>query len=260
MMNKLVLWVICIGILLSCSLIAGCVNSHTAEIDHAKSLIKSASSRTSVSGTENYTTMYVGNLRANASAAKSDLMEAKNILVRIPQNELSRQDQTDIKALLIMLDVYIETVDILEHPAADFIEDTQTVIKSRDPTTVSEAGLRIKQNILVINQKFSNLSNQLNSIDETGLSPEVKGDVIYLKTLYASYARDFDKLNTQFASACIKKCSDGEVLGQDCMCHPACGKSYCDSEAECCKNKCYIPPGFNYWLNRDTCVYHSTWY
>lgn len=257
---KLVFSVLCIGILLSCSLNAGCVNSHTAEINHAKSLIKSAGSRMSVSSTENYTTMYVGNLRANASAAKSDLTEAKNILVHIPQNELNRQDQTDIKVLLIMLDVYIETADTIEHPAADFFEDAQTVKKSGDPTTVSEAGIRIKQNILVINQKFGNLSNQVNSIDETGLSPEVKGDVIYLKTLYASYARDFDKINTQIASACIKKCSVGEVLGQDCICHPACGKSYCDSEAECCKNKCYISPSPNYWLNRDTCIYYSTWY
>ena len=204
--------------------------------------------------------MYVGNLRANASAAKSDLTEAKNILVRIPPKELSRQDQTDIQALLVILDVYIETADMIEHPVADFIEDAQIVTKSNDPTTVSEAGFRIKQNFLVINQKFNTLSNQLNSIDETGLSPEVKGDVVYIKTLYASYARDFDKLNTQFASACIKKCPVGEVLGQDCLCHPACGKSYCDSDAECCNNRCYIPPGPNYWLNRDTCVYSRLWY
>ncbi len=197
MTRVLYISIICIGILISCSIIPGCVNSHTTEINHAKSLVKSAESRLSFMKSANFTTLYVGQIRANASAAKSDMTEAKNILVQIPQNELSPQDQADMKVLLAMLDIDIELADILGNSFADVIEDAQTVLVSKDPTAVTEAGLKMKQDILVLNQKISSLSARINSISETGLSPELKGDLIGAKTLLTSASGDINKLNNQ---------------------------------------------------------------
>jgi hypothetical protein len=254
-MKKRVLWGVMLSVLVLCSMIPGCVNSHAAEVDQASSLIDSASSRMAVMSSADFNTIRVSEIRANASAAKSDLTEAEKILKKIPLKDLNQQNQAEMNAVLPLIGVYIEMMDTIGGPFADFIEDAQTASKSQDPTTVSEAGIKMKQDLQEVRLRFSNMSSKINAIDDTGLSPKTKGDLIYVKSMINSISAEVDKASSQLADACIRKCPGGQVLGQDCQCHPACGKSYCTSGAVCCKNMCYISPGPNYRINMDTCYY-----
>jgi hypothetical protein len=254
-MKKRIRLGVILSMLLMCSMIPGCINPHAAEVDQASLLIDSASSRMAVMSSADFNTIRVSELRANASAAKSDLTEAEKILKKIPLKDLSQQNQAEMNAVLPLIGVYIEMMDTLGGPFADFVDDAQTASKSQDPTTVSEAGIRMKQDLREVRLRFSNMSTKINAIDDTGLSPKTKGDLIYVKSMINSLSAEVDKASSQLADACIMKCAGGQVLGQDCQCHPACGKSYCTSGAVCCKNMCYISPGPNYRINMDTCYY-----
>jgi hypothetical protein len=254
-MEKRVLWGVMPGLLIVCCMIAGCVNPHAAEVDQASSLIDSASSRMAVMSSADFTTIRVSELRANASAAKSDLTEAEKILRKIPLKDLNQQNQAEMNAVLPLIGVYSEMMDTLGGPFADFVEDAQTAGRSQDPATVTDAGIRMKQDLGKVSLRFSAMRTKINAIDDTGLSPKTKGDLVYVKSMINSLSAEIDKAGSQLADACIKKCIPGQVLGQDCQCHPACGKSYCTSGAVCCKNMCYISPGPNYRIDMDTCYY-----
>jgi hypothetical protein len=255
LMKKWILLGVMLGMLMAVSMISGCTNSHAAEVEQASALIESASSRMAVMSSANFSTVSVSEIRANASAAKSDLTEAEKILKKIPRKDLNQQSQAEMDAVLPLIGVYIEMMDTIGGPFADFIGDAQTASRSRDPATVSDAGTRMKQDLGEMKLRFGTMSTEINAIDDTGLSPKTKGDLIYIKSMINSLSEEVNKADSQLAGACIRKCAVGQVLGQDCVCHPACGKSYCSSGAVCCKNVCYLSPGPNYHINMDTCYY-----
>ncbi len=101
-----------ISLILSCCMISGCVNNHEKEFIQANSLVESANSRFQGLNTGNLTTLKVGDIRSNASAATRDLTEARRILEKIPPDELKTQDQADRKALILMLNGTIGLTEI----------------------------------------------------------------------------------------------------------------------------------------------------
>jgi len=244
-----------ISLLISLCIIPGCLSPYSQEINQAAALIDSAYNRLAVLNADDFSTIYVGEIRANMSAAKSDLTEAKRILERIPPHELSSQDQEDYAILMPIIDIDIEFVDIIGGPFADFIEDAQTIINSDDPATVSNAGVKFKQDLSLLTARFAQIKPKIDALDESKISPERKGDVIYLKSMISSVTLDLEKLNKELAGTCIKKCDSNQVLGTDCQCHPACGVSYCSDDAICCKGTCYIAPMSGLRINMNTCYF-----
>ena len=231
-------------LVISSCVIAGCVSSHDAEFTQANSLIESANSRFLSLNPVNMTTVQVGEIRANASAAQRDLAEAKKILEKIPPNELKTQDRADLKALILMLNGTIELTEVMEGPLADLIEDAQIIINSKDPATVSDAGLKFKQDLAVLKIRVNKINNEFSSINDTGLSPKIKQNISQTKTSIKSLSADIDNASARLADACLKICSDNEILGTDCQCHPRCGYSYCARDAVCRNNICYRSPVF----------------
>jgi hypothetical protein len=244
-----------VSLLVSLCILPGCLSPYTGEIDQATYFIESANNRMVILDTHDFLTIYVGEIRANMSAAKSDLTEAKKILEKIPYTELNSQDQEDYKILMPLIEIDIELVDIIGGPFADFIEDGQTIANSEDPTIVSNAGVRFKQDLVIVSSRFSQLKPKIDALDESKISPEMKGDVIYLKSMISSVTTDLKELNSEIADTCIKKCGTGQVLGTDCQCHPACGDAYCSNDAVCCKGTCYISPIPGLKINLNTCYF-----
>ncbi len=51
------------------------------------------------------------------------------------------------------------------------------------------------------------------------------------------------------------KCPEGYVLGEDNLCHPRCGDSYCPAGTMCCNGRCYEPCLAGYILGEDCMCY-----
>jgi hypothetical protein len=235
-----------IGILITCAIImcilsTGCINANEAKITQATKYIDKANDRLSSLSSINISTVSVGNIRANASEAALDLREAKKLLDQVNINELSPQEQADIKALNVMISVYIEMVEMVEGPLADMIENTQAFSNTKDTTIIVDKAMDIKANFKEMRSTSSHMVDQTDTIDINTLSAETKEQFIAFKTLTQSMESDFTKASEQLDTLCLKSCNGGEVLGSDCQCHDACGTSYCaDPNAICRSGQCYL--------------------
>jgi hypothetical protein len=218
---------------------SGCVNSHKSEFDQAESYIESANSRLAFLSSVDYETVWVGNIKANASAAKSDLTEASKILNNIPISDLNSQDQADLQAAKVMLNVDIELCDLLQGSFSDLMENTQTYIQTKDPRTAVNSMNEIKGSLVVMKLQVGHMIEEMNSVNENNLSPEIRPDFISMKSMIQSVQESTSKTSNTLENLCTIKCNSGYVIGTDCQCHPACGANYCSEDANCCNGQCY---------------------
>ena len=237
------------------SIFSGCINSSQSEIIKATSYIESANSRLEFLKSLDYKTVWVGYIRANASAAKSDFTESSNILNKIPLTDLNSQDQADLKGALVMVNVDIELCDLLGGPFSDFIDNFQTYSKTNDPGTAANSINSMKNALRDMDSSLGRMSGELNSVNENGLSPKVRADFVSVKSMILSLQESMSKAKNTFENTCTTKCLAGQVLGTDCQCHPACGSSYCSKNSQCCNGQCYTSCPSGYIMGND-CICH----
>jgi hypothetical protein len=201
MEGKNVFCFILLGVLMMCMLTPGCTSSHATEVNQANSYMKSAESRFVFSPDANLQTISVGILRANSTAAKTDLLEAKKILQGIPTDELSAQDQQDFRILVPIIDINIQMTEIMGGPFADFIEDSQTLVQSRDQAVVYMSAMKLKQDTLKVRQGFAELKTSVDAIDEKSISPRYREDFARLKTEVYSVSGEMDSVGAALDKA-----------------------------------------------------------
>ena len=251
--NSLYYLLLCLSLI---CIFSACVNSHESEINRAKDYLASANSRLTFSSFD-WTTIWVGSIKANASAARNDINEAQNILNNIPINDLSEQDQTDLKAFIIMVNVYGEMADLFKGPFADLIDNAQTYNQTKDPQIASRSVSAFKVDLQNMKTSLFQMNDELSNINENVLSPKFRSEFIVFKTTIQSYQDSIDKVSSEFENACTTKCYSGYVLGTDCQCHPECGSGYCTGDSECCNGECYKPCSSGYILGTD-CQCHPS--
>ena len=218
-------------------------SSNTAnKIDQIESYVSSANSRLAFLSSDDINTVWVGNIKANSSAAKSDLTESLKILNTIPLSDLNSQDQTDLQALNVTLNVDIEYCDLVHGPYSDYIENIQTYNQTKDPDVAANSMKVIKMSLSTMKTSFNHMTDEMNSIEETDLSPQkVRPDFISMKSKIQYLQETTSKTSNTLENGCTIKCNSGYVVGTDCQCHPACGASYCSGNAVCCGGQCYTP-------------------
>ena len=243
-------------------LVSGCTNTESTKnankFDQVESYVHSANSRLSFLSSVDINTVWVGNIKANASAAKSDLSEALKILNTIPPGDLNSQDQIDLQALIVMANVDIEYCDLLQGSYSDYIENIQTYNQTRNPDVAANSMKGIKMSLSNMKSSYDHMTEEMNSIKETDLSPqEVRPDFISMKSKI-QYSRDsISKTSNTLENECNIKCNSGYVVGTDCQCHPACGASYCSANAVCCGGQCYKQCPFGSVMSADCQCYPS---
>jgi len=170
---------------------AGCIRPHFEEFNKANSLIESGASRITPLVSSNFTSANLEYIRVNTVAAKGNFSEAIDILDKIPSKELSMKDQTNLKAMKILIDANIKISDLLESNFSDVIKEYNSSINapatcywsSENPYSyetidpfvdnVSEMKnnlLIIKSDITVIEKSINEVFDQFNNTD---LSPPV---------------------------------------------------------------------------------------
>jgi outer membrane murein-binding lipoprotein Lpp len=225
-------------LILVCSF-SGCISQHTSEINQATSYVQSANSRLAFLSSVDYKTVWVGNIKANASAAKSDLTEALKILNNIPLSDLKSQDQANLQGLKVMVNVDIELCDLWQGSLSDFIENSQTYAQTKDPGIATNSMNIIKVSLSNMKSSVGHMVDEMNSVNENDLSPELRPEFISLKSMTQSLQETISKSSNILENTCTVKCYSGSVLGTDCQCHPACGANYCSGNAHCCGGQCY---------------------
>lgn len=233
---------------------AGCLKSYGSEIDKATTYIDSANARLAFLDSIDLQTVWVGSIKANASAAKSDLAEASRILNAIPRTDLSSQDQADLKATIVLVDVDMKLCDLLAGPFSDYIENSQKYSKATNPSSAASNILSMKTALKDMDSSATSMTDEMNSVDETALSPEVRSTFVSMKSMIGSFSEGIRSAEKTLETECTTKCYSGQVLGTDCKCHPACGSSYCSADATCCNGRCYTCPS-GYFLGSD-CLCH----
>jgi hypothetical protein len=203
--------------------------------------IESADVRLIAPKSLDYQTVSVAEIKANASAAKSDLTEALNILSKIPLDDLNNQDRADLKALIILVKFEIDFCDLLKGPFSDILENSKIYSETKDPSSAANSMNSIKKSLGDMDSSLDRMNRQMSSINESGLSPKFRADFIYYKSLALSLQDTIQKQKNTLENACTIKCPLGEVTGDDCSCHASCGSSYCSSDTRCCDGKCYTP-------------------
>jgi len=241
-------------ILIGIVLFSGC-SSHESEINQAISYLESGNSRLAFLTSSDFSTIWVGTIKANSSAAKSDYSEAANILNNIPMNDLNKQDQTDLKASIVMVNADIEMTDFLNGPFSDYVENAQTYNQTTDPQTAARSVNAMKSDLQNMKNSLDQMNSEIGGISVTDLSPQVRTEVIWVKSTIQSLKDTITKTSNMLENTCYVKCNSGEILGVDCQCHPACGTTYCPANAVCCGGHCLTPCPYGYVQGSD-CICH----
>jgi len=237
-------------------LVSGCTNTvstNTAnKFDQVESYVHSANSRLSFLSSVDINTVWVGNIKANASSAKNDLTEALKILNSISPSDLNHQDQIDLQALIVMANVDIEYCDLVQGSYSDYIENTQTYNQTKDPNVAANSMKVIKVSLSSMKSSFDHMAEEMNSIKENDLSPQkIRPNFISMKSKIQYLQESISKTSNMLENECTIKCNSGYVVGTDCQCHPACGASYCSANAVCCGGQCYTPCPFGSIMGAD---------
>ena len=218
-------------------------------INQATFYVDSANSRLAFISSIDIETVWVGNIKANASAAKSDLNEASKILNTIVVSDLNSQDQADLQALKVMLNAGVELCDLMQGPLSNYIENFQTYTQTKDPIIAANSLNGMKTSLSNMKSSLGHMSDEMNTVNENDLSPEVRADFISLKSIIQSGQESLSKTSNTLANVCTITCNwqPGYVVGEDCQCHPACGANYCSGDANCCGGQCYLhcPSGYS---------------
>lgn len=90
---------------------AGCIQSHSKELNNVNSLFDSETSRITPLVTINFTSANLGNIRVNTTAAKGNFSEDMDILDKIPSKDLSNKDQTNLRVMKTLIDANIKISD-----------------------------------------------------------------------------------------------------------------------------------------------------
>ena len=232
-------------------ILSGCVQSHSTEFNNVNTLIESGTSRINPLISLNFDTVDLVAVTVNTSAAKENFSEARNILIKIPSKELSNKDQTNLNATIILIDANMKISDLLKSNLSDVIIEYWGSMNS--PTNESSYLIdtsNMKKNLMLIKSDISainiSVNEKFNKLNNNDFSPSTLRIYNETENRLIIFNNNIDKTITYLENACLKKCSNGNVLGADCKCHPECGSGkYCNDGFVCCNEKCYSPCGFN---------------
>ena len=176
-------YLLLIVLLVATMISAGCIQSHSMELNNVHSHFDSGTSRITPLVTINFTSANVEGIRVNVAAAKGNFSEAMDILEKIPLKDLSNKDQTNLKAMKTLIHSNIKISDLLEFNFSDITQQYQSSINAPKTCSWSSANSYSYE----INDPFVNNISEMKS-----KLLSIKSDIAAIEI---STNEDFNKSN-----------------------------------------------------------------